>query len=346
MSITTRIRLLFAGAIYHVYTRGVRRLVIFRDREDRLYFNSLLELITARYGVEIQAFALMDNHVHLLIRTPFPNLSQAMQALFGAYARHLNRKWGTTGHAFESRFFSPLVEPGLHQVQVAAYIDLNPVAAGMVAAPADFEWSSHRGFIDPSLRPKWLRCTDVLRLLHEDEGEAIRRYRAYVEKQSLLDPVVTRQVFERRIAIGSDAFRRTHGDLRSGSTLVGEPSGPSHEASPTSPTDAEILAGVEEVFGPANLGLREQKRPPHPARLAAVLVFDVFGRRRAEIGRILGGTSVRTVSRYLGVGRDRAESDPQFRSGVARCLARLGRPVSPLSLPADWLDRQGEADRR
>jgi putative transposase len=139
-----QLRLDFAGAVHHVTTRGNERRSIFHSNEDRRMFLQLLGVAAKRFQWIVAAYVLMTNHFHLLIETPEPNLSRGMQWLAGAYAMWFNRRHGRSGHLFQGRFHSFLVDRDEYFAEVLRYVVLNPVRAKLVAHPADYRWSSYR----------------------------------------------------------------------------------------------------------------------------------------------------------------------------------------------------------
>ena len=154
------LRVQFEGAIYHIVTRGVRKLPLFTDDRDREVFLRLLDTTVARYGWELHAYCLMTNHFHLLLTTPGANVSAGMQYLNGSYAQWFNWRHGYEGHLVERRFWSKLIASDEQLVQTARYIVLNPVRAGICATAADWLWSSYRAMANglrhgPRLAP-WL----------------------------------------------------------------------------------------------------------------------------------------------------------------------------------------------
>ncbi|MGK5061001.1 transposase [Janthinobacterium sp. LB3P112] len=97
---TRPLRLEFAGALYHVTSRGDRRGAIYRDDTDRLAWQEVLELVCERHHFVVHSFCQMSNHYHLLVETVEANLSQGMRQLNGVYTQHFNRRhklagWGS-----------------------------------------------------------------------------------------------------------------------------------------------------------------------------------------------------------------------------------------------------------
>ena len=154
-------RLSLPGYPHHVILRGNNRQLIFKDNTDR---QTLLELLVGycqKQLVDLHAFVLMDNHVHLLV-TPQADkaLSKMMQDLGRDYVRYFNRRYARTGTLWEGRFRSSLIQTERYFLACMVYIDLNPVRAGMVAQPLDHPWSSHAHYVGARL-DNWLVAHDV-----------------------------------------------------------------------------------------------------------------------------------------------------------------------------------------
>jgi REP element-mobilizing transposase RayT len=131
------------GGIYHLVSRGVRKLPIYTDAESRRRFLALLDETIDRHEWELHAWCLMTNHFHLLVTTIEPTVSEGMQYLNGCYAQWYDWRHGYEGHVFERRFWSALVETDYHLLEAARYIVLNPVRAGLCETAAEWNWSSY-----------------------------------------------------------------------------------------------------------------------------------------------------------------------------------------------------------
>ena len=121
------LRIEYPGAVYHVTSRGNARKKIFLDDIDRDEFLATLGWVVERFGWGCHAYCLMDNHFHLLIETPKPNLSLGMRQLNGVYTQRFNRRHKRVGHLFQGRFKAILVERDSYLLELARYIVLNPV---------------------------------------------------------------------------------------------------------------------------------------------------------------------------------------------------------------------------
>jgi putative transposase len=136
-------RLSLGGQVHHVIQRGHNRQAIVHDDEDRRRFLALLKDCSLQYRVAIHAYALMDNHLHLLA-TPetAEGLSQMMQALGRRYVAAFNQRHGRSGTLWEGRFRAAMIDAEQHLLACMRYVELNPVRAGVVDRPEAFAWSS------------------------------------------------------------------------------------------------------------------------------------------------------------------------------------------------------------
>jgi putative transposase len=147
-----------AGAIHHVWARGVNKRTIFVTEFDRrIYLVGLGEVVVER-GWDCLAYCLMTNHIHLLIRTREPDLGKGMQRHHSLYAQEFNQRYGRIGHLFQDRFGSSRIRSEAQLFHAAEYIAQNPVRAGLCLSADDWRWSS-RGAIARGLTPPWLAAT-------------------------------------------------------------------------------------------------------------------------------------------------------------------------------------------
>src|SRR6202044_3779906 len=184
-----RLRIEFEGAIYHVMARGNARQRIVRDDADRQRLIEGLEQAVIRYGWELPCYVVMGNHLHLLVKTPRPNLGAGMQSFLPGYAIWSGRRWRRTGHLFQGRYRAEMIEDESYYWTVSRYIHLNPVRAGLVARPEQWEWSSYPGYVALRRRRPWVRYETLLAAWRGDRGgnDAAGAYRRYVEA-GLTDP--------------------------------------------------------------------------------------------------------------------------------------------------------------
>jgi REP-associated tyrosine transposase len=150
--------------VVHVTSRGVRREAIFGDDADRRMFMAFLAQTVHRHRWTCLAYCLMTNHFQMLFSLSAPNLSRGMHRLNGLYARRFNARHGHSGHLFEARFASQLIETEEHLLEALRYTVLNPVRAGICSDPAEWPWSSFRATAGIERSPTFLAAGQVRRL--------------------------------------------------------------------------------------------------------------------------------------------------------------------------------------
>ena len=174
------LRIEFAGALYHVTSRGDRREPIYLDDDDRLAFLRILDEVVKRFNWVCHSYCLMDNHYHLLVETPDGNLSKGMRQLNGMYTQAINRRHKWVGHLFQGRFKGILVDKNAYLLELARYVVLNPVRAGMVKHPGQYSWSSYRAMLGEAPAPDWLETDSLLAQFGARRTTARRRYEKFV----------------------------------------------------------------------------------------------------------------------------------------------------------------------
>jgi REP element-mobilizing transposase RayT len=179
-------RIEFEGAFYHILSRGNEGRGIVGDDTDRRKFLETLGQTAERFDLEIFAYVLMTNHYHLLLRTRQANLSNAMQWFGTAYTRRYNNRHGRTGHLFQGRFKSILVENEAYLMRLSFYIHRNPVRAGLVQRLADYPWSSYKTYAYGRAAPEWLSTGLILAHIQAEDPHKGYREQAqkYVEEEA------------------------------------------------------------------------------------------------------------------------------------------------------------------
>jgi len=170
------------GGIQHVIARGNAGGRIVADDVDRRALVAALGSVSERSSWLVHAYCLMDTHLHAVIETSEPNLGQGMQRLLGGYAYGFNRRHGRYGRLFAGPFKASLVDSEAYAFQLAAYVVLNPVRAGLVSDPADWPWSSYRATAGLVKAPEFLETRLTLAMLHQDVQRARELYRELVRE--------------------------------------------------------------------------------------------------------------------------------------------------------------------
>ncbi len=136
-------RIEYEGALYHVLSRGNEQRKIFTDDEDRKLFLELLGEMSERFKVEIYSYVLMTNHYHILLKTKKANISKSMQWFGVTYTQRYNIRHKRSGHLFQGRFKSFIVENDAYMLQLSCYLHRNPLRAKIIKRLADFKFSSY-----------------------------------------------------------------------------------------------------------------------------------------------------------------------------------------------------------
>lgn len=198
------LRIEFSGALYHVTSRGDGREAIFLDDLDRKAFLAVLAEGVETFNWVVHAYCLMGNHYHLLIETPDGNLSRGMRQLNGMYTQRFNRRHGRVGHVFQGRYKAILVQKEAHLLELARYVVLNPVRAGMEATPADWPWSSYQATAGLCDAAPWLTTQWLLARFSSQKRRAEQRYVAFVTGSEA--PSVPWENLTGQIFLGSGDF--------------------------------------------------------------------------------------------------------------------------------------------
>jgi REP element-mobilizing transposase RayT len=179
---TRPLRIEFAGALYHVTSRGDGREDIFLDDSDREQYLQVLSEVCERFNWVIHAYCLMSNHYHLLVETPDSNLAYGMRQLNGVYTQRFNRQHGRVGHVFQGRYKAIIVQKDNYLLELSRYIVLNPVRARMVRSAKDWPWSSYRATVGQVQRPLWLNTDWILSAFGTRKAEASAAFSTFVSK--------------------------------------------------------------------------------------------------------------------------------------------------------------------
>ena len=177
------------GAYQHVVAKGNAGGLIVYDDHDRRDFLTRLGRAAILCQWSCLAYCLMDTHIHLIVRTPEPNLGYGMQRLLSPYAQRVNRRLLREGHLFRGRFYSGRIDRPEHLESAILYVLVNPVRAGMVSRADDWPWSSCAatiGRIDP---PNFLDVGATLELVSADPQAARRSLAAAVSEVALRERI-------------------------------------------------------------------------------------------------------------------------------------------------------------
>ena len=281
-----KLRVEYAGAIYHVMNRGDRRERIFMDDADRRRFVETLGEVCAKTGWQVHAYVLMPNHFHLVVETPLPNLVAGMKWLLGTDTSRFNRRHKLSGHLFSGRYKSLIVDGSGNGYlkSVGDYVHLNPARANLVAADAplkSFAWSSWPAYLlARSKRPAWLRVDRLPGAWGIPDSPAGRqRFERALEERRGTEEGEEFKPIRRGWCLGEEKFREellTQMSERMGAEHYGE------ERAETAEALAELIIAEELKLGrwqEADLKTRPKGDP---------VKVDLAARLRAETTMTVG----------------------------------------------------------
>lgn len=186
---------------YHITQRGNRRENVFFNDEDRIFYLSLLKEYCDKHSVEIWAYCLMTNHIHLILKpSNAEGLQKALKPLHMRYAQYINKKKGWKGHLWQGRYFSSALDE-VYTYFAIRYVEQNPVRAKMVVNAFDYPWSSaraHSGLVE----------SDILGVIPFEYNPANQQdWITFLEERSPVEPVdVLRRNIEKGLPCGETSF--------------------------------------------------------------------------------------------------------------------------------------------
>lgn len=170
------------GVLHHVMVRGIEKSDIFQDDADRIAFLSRIGQLVVSTRTRIPAWALMPNHVHLLLFSGPQGISQFMRRLLTGYALYFNRRHHRSGHLFQNRYRSIVCEEEAYLLELVRYIHLNPLRGDVVGSLKELEkypWSGHAVLMGLT-KNDWQEKDYILRRFHRERTEAVRAYAGFV----------------------------------------------------------------------------------------------------------------------------------------------------------------------
>ncbi|MBF0541393.1 MAG: transposase [Nitrospirae bacterium] len=198
------LRLEYCNALYHITAQGNDNQSIFIDELDRENFLQILAQARTRYKWLCHAYCLMDNHYHLIIETPYPNLSRGMRQLNGRYTHVFNKHHFRTGHIFQGRYKAIHVEKESYLLSLCRHIVLSPVKAKLVQDPKDWQWSSYLATAGYTEVPSFLTVSSILSAFSHKIRSARKQYKQFINDD--MDSDVFWKDLRGKVILGSDRF--------------------------------------------------------------------------------------------------------------------------------------------
>jgi REP element-mobilizing transposase RayT len=318
-------RILIEGGIYHVYNRVSRGEHVFRDEAEAEKFVRRLVETKRRDRFQVLAWCLMSNHYHLALRMGEVPLSRSMQTLNHRYTQSFNGRHRLFGPFWHGRYRSKLVEDGAYLQQLILYIHRNPVSAGVVNDPADFQWSGHcevlrggrgRGLVDVDETLAAFQPTRRAALAH------YRRAMSAAEGEEWMGQGPGRLPWWR---LGRPSRRDVDElDLDRERPLIGMDGLSTAGPRPRVELE-ELLRCGESCLGLAPGDLRSRKRSPAVVEAREVVAWVAVVRYGYQVKEVARGIEkyVETASRLVSRAAARRVEDDEFRAMVREVEAAV-----------------------
>lgn len=305
-------RIEYAGALYHVMSRGNEGRAIFLDDKDRERFIIYLQEMIKRFQIEIHTWVLMSNHYHLLLKTREANLSKSMQWFGATYTRYFNIRHKRRGHLYQGRFKSLLVENDRYMQQLSCYIHRNPLRSKLVERLADYQWSSYLQYAYGGKIYDWTETEMILSLFSTTNNRAA--YRKAVQDYSNEEDLHLENV-RLGLVFGSKGFAASIKDKFSPDETVAEI--PTQKRSKEELNLELLLQNVQKVLdwdiekfrAPRRIGSEEVLK--RDALLFMLWSTGILTNQ--EIGDVLG-ISYSAVSRRVGIAQQNLMNNSEFKA--------------------------------
>lgn len=303
-----KLRVEFPGALFHVIVRGNNRERIFFLEGEKEKYLDILRNYKKKYDFRLYAYAILDNHAHLLIEMRETPLSKIMQGVQQVYTMFYNDKYDRIGHVFHQRYKASLCQKERYLFALIRYIHENPLRAG-ASEGLYYEWSSHRHYLDPG-KDRLVDVDFILKQFADERGEAVRLYREFMgDEAGMLDETVKVKEF-----------------------YVTEDNRPREEVRPAKKMldFDQVLALVNRISGLPDDVIRSGRRTREVVaarKLFVYLAYRYCSQKQVEISDYLGVTNS-AVTRLLSSFRENGETDKLF-SGLERIEEEL--QISQLS---------------
>jgi putative transposase len=302
------LRIEFEDAIYHLCGRGNARQPIFRDERDCARFLELLGESAQRFEAAILCFVLMGNHFHLVAQTHRPNLRKWMHWLLVSYTVYFNRRHRFSGHLFQGRYKSFLVQEGDYLLGLSRYVHLNPVRGKVIGGggPVErrkrlraFKWSSYRGYAGLGAQFPFVKEEMVLGELRGPRRAERLRYRRFVEEGLLREIQSPFEAVRWQAVLGDESFVRKLRDRFRGLHKQRREITALRRATPSADVD-KILEKVAQKYEVDRARLVARSEWGLPAKnIAMWMIWETGTKSLREIGELFGGLDYAAVAQRI-----------------------------------------------
>jgi len=167
--------------IYHIIIRGVNRQLICCDDKDRERLCQTMFRYQSNSDFDIFGYCIMSNHLHLLLRENIENISDIVKKISGSYVFWFNKRHERSGHLFQERYKSEVVEDDTYFLTALRYIHQNPVKAGITTFARDYKWSSINEYLNGSI---FINTKNILSYFGKNNNEAVEKFKSFTEIES------------------------------------------------------------------------------------------------------------------------------------------------------------------
>jgi putative transposase len=318
------LRIQYPGAAYHVMCRGDDRKPIFLDDNDRYQFLRVLSQSIKTYSVVLYCYVLMENHFHFFLETPLGNLSEFIRHLLITYTSRYNLQHKRSGHLFQGRYKSILIDKDTYAVMLTRYIHLNPVQTEKWRKRPfkeryqyllKYPWSTLPGYIAEKKRDAMIDYRMVFEAYGGDTEKGRRVYGDAIREDLVRGLNIEEKIIAQSI-LGSDRFidrfiKTVHGNSREI---------PAIRKMRVYKAKEKILRLVEEESGVMAEKFLHSRSPIR--QIAMDLLYRYGGQKGPEIGALFG-VDYSTVSQNRKRLKKLVETNPEVRHLLKRIETKL-----------------------
>lgn len=172
---------------YHIMMRGNNKEKIFIKANQKLYFIELMKKLGTEEAIEIAAYCLMDNHVHIVVKGEVDDLSTIIKRINIKYAMKYNKETNRIGHVFQDRYKSEVVADEPYLLQVVRYVHNNPVKAKIINNSKEYKWSSYREYISGKINVISQKQRDFIIGFFSDKLDLFKKFHQEEDRMEYID---------------------------------------------------------------------------------------------------------------------------------------------------------------
>jgi len=329
------LRIQYPGAYYHLTCRGNDRKRIFGDDKDREKFLKLLGNSLDVYQVNLYSYVLMTNHFHLLVQTPLGNLSEFMRHFNVCYTGYYNYRHGRSGHLYQGRYKSFLVDMDNYLLEVSRYLHLNVVriyslkTASLdekISLLGNYKWSSLPGYISKKRIEKFVKYNLILSMM----GSRAKYYKFILEglDKDLKDSFkeiknggilggdkFIKKIKKEHLEYGSSREQPIYRELKSG-TIQPE----------------DLIKEAAKYFDVKKEEFSIKQGDGIKRGMLSELLYKYSGLNQKEIGKILGNIDYSAVSKLRIRMKKKMKENENIRKDLEELEQKITRKLSNVEI--------------